>query len=249
MSDQQGALYDSGGHWRRWEMESLDKDSPAPAEQEPASPEQPGTASDILPDPAEVLAEIEKLREAAKARGHAEGFAAGHAQGHEAGYAEGLAQGQAEGKEAGYAEGRAEGIELARSEAERIQQLALACAQAIENLEAETGQALINLAVSIARQVLRSTLKAEPEQILNVVREVLQVDGSHQGMLKLRVNPADLELVNEYLQQNGTVTRWRLQPDMSIDRGGCIAETALGNIDATLQTRWQRVVSTLGAQG
>ncbi|NLC37416.1 MAG: flagellar assembly protein FliH, partial [Alcaligenaceae bacterium] len=67
--------------------------------------------------------------------------------------------------------------------------------------------------------------------------------------LKLRVNPADLDLVDEYLQQSGSVTHWRLQADMSIDRGGCVAETALGNIDATLQTRWQRVVSTLGTQG
>ena len=38
----------------------------------------------------------------------------------------------------------------------------------------------------------------------------------------------------------------RLLADASIERGGCLAETVLGNIDATLQTRWERVTSALG---
>jgi len=251
MSERQAPLYDAGGHWRRWEMESFDSAPSQAAEDTAQSDPQsdPHTdASAALPDPAEVLAEIERLREAARARGHAEGYAAGHAQGLETGLAEGRAQGLSEGKKAGHAEGRAEGLEAIRLEAEKIQQLTSACAQAIDHIEEETGEALVNLAVSIARQVLRNTLKAEPERILDVIREILQVDGSHQGILKLRVNPADLELVDQYLQQEGSVTHWRLQADMSIDRGGCVAETALGNIDATLQTRWQRVVSTLGVQ-
>src|SRR5690606_34931358 len=245
MSDQ-GSLYDSGGRWRRWELESFD--SP-PAAEEAAATDESAEAHPALPDPAEVLAEIERLREAAKARGHAEGYAVGHAQGVEAGMAEGREQGLREGREAGLIEGRKEGMEAVQAEAEKIRELADACARSLENIEEETGQALLNLAVSIARQVLRNTLKTEAERILDVIREVLQVDGSQQGILKLRVNPADHELVEQFLQKDGTVTHWRVQPDMSIDRGGCIAETALGNIDATLQTRWQRVVSSIGAQG
>ncbi len=247
MSEQQPPLYDAAGRWRRWELESFDGPETAPVE-EAGQPDAGGDTGPNLPDPAEVLAEIERLREAATARGHAEGFAAGHAQGMEAGLTEGRERGFAEGREAGLAEGRAEGLAAVQEEAEKIQRLAQACAQSIANIEEETGEALVNLAVSIARQVLRSTLKAEPERILDVVQEILQADGSHQGILKLRVNPADLELVDQYLQNDGTVSHWRLQADMSIDRGGCIAETSLGNIDATLQTRWKRVTSTLGVK-
>ena len=247
MSDRHGSLYDAGGHWRRWEMESFDP-APAPAPSEPSATQPPADAGAALPDPAEVLAEIERLRETAKARGHAEGFAAGHAQGHEVGLREGREQGLREGRETGYAEGHAKGLEMARSEAERLRQLTQACAEAIGGIEAETGEALLSLALSVAQQVLRSTLKAEPERILDLIRDVVHVDGSQQGLLKLRLNPADLELVDQYLEQDATISQWRLQADMSIERGGCIAETALGNIDATLQTRWQRVTSTLGAQ-
>lgn len=247
MSDQRDALYDSGGRWRRWELESFD--TPAASPEPPEAAEQAAQADGALPDPEEVLAEIERLREAARQRGHAEGYAAGHAQGYEAGVAEGREAGLNEGRAAGLAEGREEGLEAIRQEAEKIQALAQSCAQSIANIEEETGEALLNLTVSIARQVLRNTLRTEPDRILDVIREILQVDGSQQGILKLRVNPADLELIDEYLQKDGTVAHWRLQADMSIDRGGCIAETALGNIDATLQTRWQRVISALGVEG
>lgn len=244
MSDEQAPLYDASGRWRRWELESFDTPPEAAPPPDGASP----ANSPELPDPAEVLAEIERLRETARARGHAEGFAAGHAQGHETGLAEGHEKGLAEGRQTGYAEGHAEGLAAARGEAEKIQELAQACAASLESIEAETGEALINLAISIARQVIRNALKTEPERILDVIREILQIDSSHHGVLKLRLNPADLEMVEQYLQKDGSVTHWRLQADMSIDRGGCVAETALGSIDATLQTRWNRVVSTLGVQ-
>lgn len=244
MSDSQHSLYDAGGRWRRWEMESFDQE---PVDASPDVANEP-IAESALPDPAEVLAEIERLREAARARGHAEGFAAGHAQGREAGYTEGREQGFNEGRDAGYAEGRAEGLQSARDEADKLRQLAEACAHSIENIEAEAGDALVSLALSVAQQVLRSTLETEPERILDLIRDVVQVDGSQQGLLKLRLNPADVDLVDQYLQQDATIAQWRLQADPTIERGGCIVDTALGNIDATLQTRWQRVVSTLGTR-
>jgi len=237
-----GPLYDAGGRWRRWEMESFDPAPEAPAEHHAAT----DTAEPALPDPAEVLAEIERLREAARARGHAEGFAAGHAQGHEAGYKEGLEQGLKEGRETGHAEGHAKGLEAAHSEAEALQRLAASCAESIGRIEAETGDALVSLALRVAEQVLRSTLQTEPERILDLIRDVVHVDGAQQGVLKLRLHPEDLELVDQYLQQDASISQWRLQADASIERGGCIVETALGNIDATLETRWQRVASTLG---
>lgn len=247
MSDAFQSLYDAGGRWRRWELESFDEPALSPAP-EPADATRTPEASPALPDPAEVLAEIERLRETARARGHAEGFAAGHAQGLETGLREGREKGMQEGRETGHAEAQAKGLEAAREQAAKLQQLAQSCALAIESLEAETGDALLSLALSVAEQVLRSTLAAEPERILDLIRDVLHVDGSQQGILRLRLHPDDLDLVDQYLQQDGTVSQWRLLADPAIERGGCVVETALGSIDATLQTRWQRVISTLGAR-
>lgn len=247
MSDQHEVLYDAAGRWRRWEPAPLDEPETGTAEDTGAS----GVTEDTgpsLPDPEEVLAEIQRLRETAEARGHAEGFAAGHEQGMTAGLTEGREEGFREGREAGYAEGYAHGQEEAGKEAQALRDAAQAVSDAIEKIEEEMGQALLSLATRIAEQVLRSTLDTQPERILGLIHDVLHVDGSQQEILKLQLNPADVELVEKYLESDGSVGRWSIQSDPSIERGGCIAVTALGTIDATLQTRWQRVVSALGVK-
>lgn len=199
-----------------------------------------------LPDPEMLRKEVKRLHDAALAGGHAEGYAAGHAQGLEAGTDEGYKAGHSQGYEAGFSAGHASGRERAGQETSQLEALAQECATSIAAVEQEMGQALISLAVTIAEQVLRSTLDTQPEKILDVVRDITHMDTGRETILTLRINPADLELVQEYLDGDPGAGKWRLAPDASIERGGCIAQTALGSIDATLQTRWQRVTSSLG---
>ncbi|WP_369751602.1 FliH/SctL family protein [Pandoraea sp. B-6] len=39
---------------------------------------------------------------------------------------------------------------------------------------------------------------------------------------------------------------WTVRADSTIERGGCKAEAASGEVDATVATRWQRVMAALG---
>ena len=239
MSDKRTGGIDLGPAWKRWHMAAFDV---------PAAPESPPQPS--VPTAAELHTQIESLRNAALTRGHAEGYAAGHAQGLAAGTEEGRRQGVEEGRkqghEAGLQAGHAKGQETARLEARRLESLALACAEAVASVENEMGQAMISLAVSIAEQVLRSTLDEHPEKILELVRDIAHIDTSKETVLRLRLNPADQELVQRYLDKEPGTGHWQILPDESVERGGCLAESALGNINATLQTRWQRVISSLG---
>ncbi|SHI19009.1 flagellar assembly protein FliH [Pollutimonas bauzanensis] len=237
MSDKQIGNYQEADMWKRWEMTSFDA---------PAAPVRQAPAQKPAPKAADLYAEVKRLRSAAQLSGHAEGYARGHEQGLAAGTEEGLTAGHEQGYKAGYDAGHAAGRERAEQEAGQLQSLARACADSLASIEAEMGQALISLSIRIAEQVLRSTLDAHPEKILDLVRDITHLDSSKEAMLKLRVNPADLDLVDQYLQHDIGVNHWRLLADESIERGGCLAETVLGNIDATLQTRWQRVTSTLG---
>lgn len=236
MSERKATLYREAQDWQRWEMSSFD--APVPASKPAAEPP--------APDPAILRKEIQRLREAAQASGHAEGYAAGHEQGLREGRETGMASGREEGYNTGMAAGLASGQEQARHESEQLRAMAQACAQSIASLEADMGQALISLSIRIAEQVLRSTLDAHPEKILDLLRDVLQVESGDDAILTLRIHPADLELARRYVQEEAGTRRCRLVPDPAIERGGCIAETALGSIDATLQTRWKRVTSALG---
>lgn len=237
MSDKPAAPFGKAASWQRWEMAAFDKPVKARDAAKPAT-------SQV--DSAALLKEVQRLRDTAQKRGHAEGYAAGHAQGLEAGMLEGNKQGQQQGYEAGFAAGHAAGREEAGKEAAALNAVATSAAASLATMEADMGQALIALAIRIAEQVLRSTLDSHPEKIQDLVHDILQLEAGKDALLKLRVNPADTQLVQQCLDGDPGARHWRLIDDSAIERGGCIAETALGNIDATLQTRWQRVVSSLG---
>ena len=229
--------------WRRWEMDSVE-----PAKHAGQAGESPAQQPIALP--ADVLEEIARLKRQAKEEGHAEGHAAGYKEG----YQRGLTEGRAQGVEEGHAEGHETGLKQAiedghartETEVQRLTNLLQNCALALHEVEEETGQALIRLAISISQQVIRSTLTLEPERILETIHDILHLDGGQEGLLRLRLHPEDLALVQVHIADDPLARQWRLQADPTIERGGCIAETTLGSIDATLQTRWQRVVGALG---
>ena len=222
--------------WRRWQMEAFDQPDPEPLDETEA------------PTEAERAAELAARHEQACR----EGYEAGHKEGREDGLKEGRAAGHAEGTEAGrqegYQAGLAEGRAEAARQAERLSALSGACADSLARLEAEMGQALLTLALDVARQVVRDTLSVAPERVLGAVREVLHFDVKDAAPLRLWVNAADHEIVAANLADDLRGAGWKLLVDDTILPGGCRAETALGTIDATLQTRWRRVAASLGKQ-
>ncbi|NYT65036.1 flagellar assembly protein FliH [Alcaligenaceae bacterium] len=231
-----------GLHWTPLEMTSFD----APPITQSTTASTGAAASPPVPSAAELRRQIQELRAMAQTRGQAEGYAAGHAQGLATGLTEGQEQGQAQGYEDGLAQGHKAGSEQARQACNQLLTLADACAASIANMEAEMGQALISLSVRIAEQILRTTLDTQPEKILGLIHDITHQDHNQDATLKLRLHPDDLELVKSYLDKEPGVGLWRLLPDNSITRGGCIAETSQGDIDATLETRWKRVIAALG---
>ncbi|KAG1313410.1 hypothetical protein G6F62_014085 [Rhizopus arrhizus] len=78
------------------------------------------------------------------------------------------------------------------------------------------------------------------------VRDVLHINPSAGGQMRLWANPDDIELIRLHLADELKEGHWRVLADESIARGGCRAETPFGDIDATLQTRWRRVAASLG---
>ncbi|MGY6273539.1 flagellar assembly protein FliH [Achromobacter denitrificans] len=229
------ALLSHSAAWRRWQMLSFDE--PPAVEPEPEPQPDPG------PDPQVVMAQ---LRARASAEGRKEGHAQGHAEGLEAGRQAGYEAGLAAGREQGYAEGLAQAREQGAAEAQRLHALMQACAASLGSLEEKMGQGLLTLALDIAQQVVRSTLAEQPEAVAGAVREVLHINPTAGGQMRLWANPEDIELIRLHLADELKEGHWRVLADESIARGGCRAETPYGDIDATLQTRWRRVAASLG---
>jgi flagellar assembly protein FliH len=179
-------------------------------------------------------AELQRLRDAAHAQGVASGHVAGQALGYQAGYDQGHAQ--------GFAQGQAE----AREEAARLAALAETFKAALDGAQNEISETLVALALDIAQQVVRQHVQHDPAALIAAAREVLAAEPALTGAPHLIVSPADLPVVEAYLMEELQARGWSVRTDPAVERGGCRAHAGTGEVDAGIETRWERVAAALG---
>lgn len=196
--------------WERWELASFD------APETPGSTAKNGALAGAPLKPS-ATEDIERLRQQARATGHAEGLAAGYA----------------------------EGQTRARNEAARLAALTLQLDSALNSFDQQVAEDLLALALDVARQVIRQSLVVKPELLLETVREALvQMPHQHANII---LHPDDASLVRSYLGEQLAHAGQRILEDPRIERGGCLIEAAGSQIDASMATRWRRVVENLGS--
>lgn len=154
------------------------------------------------------------------------------------GYLEGLQQ----GKEQGYREGQ----EAARLEAQRLSLLLAQVKDELGQLDQSVARQMLALALGISRQMLRQALRVRPELVLPVVQEAINSLPQANQHPQLFLNPQDAALVRSCLEADLAHGHWRVVEDSQITPGGCRLETAQSELDATLESRWRRVLETLG---
>jgi flagellar assembly protein FliH len=141
----------------------------------------------------------------------------------------------------GEAAGRAQGIEQARSEAASILNGLAEAIRGVESTRNELVEMLTRQAgevsLRIAEQMVGGTFAVQPERIIEVTRAALRRLADRHRVTVL-VNPEDLELVAGAVQalqsELGGIEHLDVQADRRIERGGAIAQTAYGEIDATI---------------
>ena len=143
----------------------------------------------------------------------------------------------------GYAAGYEEGSARGRLEAAELHQLLQSMNEALNGFDQEVAEEIQALALEVAKQVVRDALKTQPESVLIVIREALAQ--LPQQAATLHIHPQDAALVRQYLGDSFTAIGHRLSEDESVDPGGCVIESAGGQIDAQIATRWRRVVESV----
>jgi flagellar assembly protein FliH len=209
--------------WERWEMSAIAQEM-APA---PAASVAPAVMEPLKPELLIDENELARLRLQARQAGEAEG--------HQQGYAQ------------GQAEGHAAAMAAIHAQADQLRALTQALPAALRLAECEVAGQLLALAMDIARQVLGQALALDPQAILPVVRELLQAEPALTGAPQLVLHPDDATLVREHLADDLQAAGWRIRADADSQRGGCRVLAASGERDATLQSRWDRVVAALGS--
>jgi flagellar assembly protein FliH len=114
-------------------------------------------------------------------------------------------------------------------------------------LEQQMAQAVAQAAVLLARRVVRGELLTRPEHVAEVAQQAVNAVLLSARHIRVLVHPDDHALVAagaaEALQARGA----RLLPSADIERGGCLVDSDLGQIDARIAARWQQAAAVLGS--
>jgi len=120
-------------------------------------------------------------------------------------------------------------------------------ARQLDALQQDMASALAASATSLARQIVRGELAADPAGIARVAEQAIEALLLSARHIVLRVHPDDQALVAagaaELIADRGI----RLVADASISRGGCLIESDIGLVDATIEERWRRAAAALGS--
>lgn len=150
------------------------------------------------------------------------------------------------GRKDGYAAGQQAAAQVKEQHAREVGRVLDELRARFGELEAQGAQDVLQLALTIARQVLRREVEVDAQAVLPALREAVAAVIDQQTHPRVHLNPDDLAHLAADLDADGMLKGCRFVPDPSVGRGGCRVETAASDIDATLQTRWARVLAAVG---
>jgi flagellar assembly protein FliH len=161
-------------------------------------------------------------------RAHKEAFAKGHA--------------------AGVAAARAEqekGLNQIKAQVATVDKMLSAIAQPFKDLDGQVEEQLVQLAVTIARQLVRRELRMDPAQVIAIIRETVALLPAATRDVRVHLHPDDATVVREKLATPTADRAWTIVEDPVMTRGGCRVTTDTAHIDQRLETRIQGIMTAI----
>jgi flagellar assembly protein FliH len=151
-----------------------------------------------------------------------------------------------QGHAAGFAAGYEEGIARADGERDRMRVLLTTLSDHAGAHEQRLLDEVLDFALLLARQLVGEALAVRRELVLPVVSAALKQLPQSSQQVALMLNPSDVELVKRFLVDEPMPQRFQLVADIAVAPGGCRIETEQCEVDATLPSRWRRLLANLG---
>jgi flagellar assembly protein FliH len=151
-----------------------------------------------------------------------------------------------EGFNQGREEGYKTGATLVQQHATRLKTLVDLLSAPLAELDEAVIQQMLDLVTIIARQVIRRELRADPGQVIAVVRECIKALPIAARKVFIHLHPEDAELVrNAFSIDDSMEQTWKVIEDPVLTRGGCRIEAEQSTIDASVEQQLNRVIANL----
>jgi len=148
-----------------------------------------------------------------------------------------------------YKAGHAAGLESGQKESSirlaRLEQLLTALARPFDELDETVEKQLVELAMTVAKQLFRREIRMEPTHVIGVVREAIKLLPVASRDIQVHLHPEDAALVRESLSDVEGDEAWAIVEDPLIDRGGCEVIAERSRIDAQAKTRLNAIINSI----
>jgi flagellar biosynthesis/type III secretory pathway protein FliH len=153
------------------------------------------------------------------------------------------ANAEAEGRAHGEAEGRTRWDGLVVELSAAVAEIVGARGRLLAGLE----DLILELTLTVARVLLERELAEDPALVARLVREAVALIGDGEAV-EIRVAPALHEQLADELEairrEAPRASAIQIRPDPTVE-AGCLVETPLARVDATLATRLRTLLETL----
>jgi len=182
------------------------------------------------------------------ARRAAEAIEKAHREGREHGEREGLAAGREEGLARGISEGREQALAETRERLgtllPALDSLVTGLARERRELRESAHRDLLDLALEIARRIVRREVEKPPAVVVELLRSAIERIDAKRGLV-VEIHPADRAAAEECLSGllgglavEGAIT---IVERPEISRGGCLVRTDCGCVDETIETQFELI--------
>lgn len=129
--------------------------------------------------------------------------------------------------------------------ARALQSMLDALGRPLAHVDEQVHEQIAMLAVRIASALVRRELRADPTQVIGIVRETVALLPASSRGVRVALHPDDAALVRERLAASGPEAAWSVVEDAVLARGDCRIYTDYAQIDARLETRLSEAIAAL----
>jgi len=189
--------------------------------------------------------EIELIRQAAYQEGIEQGKAEGYQEGFKLGQEAGHKVGQEQGFQTGSEEGLAAGHEVIQQHVQVFMNLANQFAQPLELMNAQVEKQLVDMVLSLVKEVVHVEVQTSPQVILDTVKasvEALPISGH---AITLKLHPEDSDIIRQAYGEHEIDSRnWTLVSEPALSRGDVQIEAGESSVNYRMEDRVRQVLQS-----
>ncbi|GLQ75214.1 flagellar assembly protein FliH [Vibrio penaeicida] len=197
-------------------------------------------------EPVELTEEqIEEIKQAAYQEGMALGQEKGYQDGFEKGKEEGFTAGHQEGTEQGKQEGLEAGQTYIEEQVNHFMTLASQFAQPLELMNAQVEKQLVDMVLTMVKEVVHVEVQMNPQVILDTVRQSVEALPIAGHAITIKLNPEDLAIVlSSYGEEELKNRSWTLSSEPSLNRGDVHIEAGESSVSFKMEERIRSVIQS-----